>query len=76
MEAGTWSRVMTLFPTESRLEVDIKKKKAIDQFKPGFLPISKSRSWTQNRWEWIMDAVADEQNNSAESTEGGVVFER
>lgn len=42
------------------------KKTAIDQFKPGFLPISKSRSWTQNRWEWIMDAVAEEQNKSIE----------
>lgn len=72
---------MNLSPTESRLEVDIKYID-IDQFKPGLPPISKSRNWTQRRWAWIMDAVADEQNKSPEDwrrnvkTEGGGGLER
>lgn len=65
---------MIFFPIESRLEVDIKT--AIDQFKPGFPPSSKSRRWTQRRWEWLMDAVADEQPTQNESTEDWMRNER
>lgn len=65
---------MNLSPIESRLEVDIKYID-IDQFKPGFPPISKSRNWTQRRWAWIMDAVADEQNKSPEDWRRNVKME-
>lgn len=76
LERGLWDHAMICFHTESRPELEKNKKHSYRSFKAGFSPGSKSRSWTQRRWVWIMDAVADEQQTQNESTEDWMRHER